>query len=258
MRNLNYFIFVLIIIIMFNNCSNSNDSSNMASDCDKLEQELKNIKQEYTDLNERYKNTIAELYANKDELWLIKDKDFIIGLWSTSWPVSPDISEGFIFNSDNTFIYQNNYWIQFDISKFKFPITYYYGTFGKWKLEGNKLYVLPEKDIYQYFKSAQETPSGYWPKDPAYSIHESKYKDWKIIADIRSFRCRWVKSEDDYYAGVAEYPLGNPDIYTLNIIIFNDGNISNKIVPHVQFGKHQDDFQDKVNKFYSELFKKNQ
>ena len=59
------------------------------------------------------------------------------------------------------------------------------------------------------------------------------------VADVRSYRWRWVKSEDNYWGGKYDYPLGYPDINTINYLRIFNGEITDQIFPCVRFGRYQ-------------------
>jgi hypothetical protein len=248
MRTLGLFSCLIILVFAFYNCSDSSKSINSSSDCEKIKQDFIDLQSRYTDLYENFNKLSSTSNDVKPD-----NINSLLGLWSTSWPVGSGISQGYIFNNDGSFNYINDFWIKFDISKESFPITYFLGTTGEWKIDSNKFYIKPKYDIYENFQSAEEYPSGYYPNDPTYKFNISKYTDWQLIADIRSFHGRWVKSEDDYPAGEYIYPLGDPDIETIAFLVINNGNISEKAILHILFGTIDQDFIDQQNELFRSI-----
>jgi hypothetical protein len=135
-------------------------------------------------------------------------KNMIVGFWSTTFPV-PSALYGYAFFPDNKFLY-------FDERSFNIKGRYS-GSMGKWKIERNKIYILPQKDYFWKDNWAVDQNTGQLdPGDSNYRYVADSINTWEIIGDIRSY------TEDKFYIENNKKVFLKPaNIFIKSLLFFN-------------------------------------
>lgn len=123
------------------------------------------------------------------------NRDIIIGQWVDEYPV-PDLVYGYIFFEDGTYVYYDER---------PYNLKYKYdGSMGEWKLEGNKIMIYPEKELYWKNDWVEDKALGYLVSGEFNSLYAIKgSQTWQIIGDIRLYTeakayQKEDKHDDDY------------------------------------------------------------
>jgi|SRR5690554_4902237 len=101
----------------------------------------------------------------------------LVGVWLDSFPV-PAKSGGYFFFADHRYIYYDS----LDCN-----IRYRYGSsMGKWKIEDNKIYIYPVKDLYYEKDWVFHEGLGEYIVGPSNSLYatDSKYDEWVEICNL--------------------------------------------------------------------------
>ncbi|MBI9010553.1 MAG: hypothetical protein JEZ05_11070 [Tenericutes bacterium] len=244
-------IFVIQIIILLASCVPTKELEEKEkyieereSYIEQREMYIKEIEKELKQVSER--NAFLENKINKvkeqnrdiinSDYEMNRNLESIIGEWSPNWPVGEGGRTSYTFHDDNTF---NFYQTWSSLSKdIELPMKNFYGSNGEWKLIGNKIYLRIDLNIYSIIKEIEKIPAGYFPKDKTFIIEDVESPEWELVADIRSFRMKWARSEDwQGYSYGEEYPIGDPDVKTLFFKIINNGELKDDFYYFVYFGK---------------------
>lgn len=129
----------------------------------------------------------------------LAQSNILLGFWNFGFPASSG-TWGYIFLDDGRFIY-------YDASQEEG----YFGTIGKWKVEKNRVYLLPDKDLMS-------------KEDNFYAL-KSTYVDWQLVSDLRSINNYWYPSEKDS----PEYPS------SISIKVFKDREITHYVQNYFKF-----------------------
>ena len=149
---------------------------------------------------------VLPFYKNASIIIENERNNIILGFWNFGFPVSSG-SFGYIFLKTGEFIY-------FDASTE--GEGSYYGTYGKWKEQNYRLYLLPVKNFLN-------------KDDDSYYATKSQYKDWQLASDLRSYDCYWypTEKEDDYYPN------------SISIKEFQDGKITDYVQRYFKMGSQK-------------------
>lgn len=155
------------------------------------------------------------------------EESILMGVWYNSFPMADQVNL-YSFFSDYRYIY-------FDPSEYNI-VHRYGGSMGWWKIEKNKIYIYPLKNIYYekdwvYYEDIGE----YMPGDSnTMYLSDNEYPEWMMICNLETFK---GEQTVDYLGTKMIIPINFEAKYLIN------GEISEDVYRYSKFyEKPQDDY----------------